>query len=277
MSVAIIKALRTDLEKSKKAWLWRRLLAAMEILGCGVSRLDEKVYRAWWESVMENREHMYLEVEDDGSFTWLGIPIKDHPLMEWVSKKIIAAEPRKAPEYLRRFRVCLDPPIEMVHRVGRILFENAETARDFVKLWVKCMSDNIIESPWLVNQLMITEHDEKELRTELRRRAGRYMQLKVAAQKLPVDRFAGYCGKLQKLGFDFKIDTKAVIEQKLEEEEDAKVYARALSSLKESRVFSIEDYKGWYFKVGSRFKPEVLDQAMREEPTALTPRREKRI
>jgi hypothetical protein len=32
------------------------------------------------------------------------------------------------------------------------------------------------------------------------------------------------------------------------------------------RVFSLQTYKGWYFKVGSRFKPEEIDTAMKEIP-----------
>jgi hypothetical protein len=96
--------------------------------------------------------------------------------------------------------------------------------------------------------------------------------LNVAAQQIPVDRFAEYCGTLQKLGFDFKMDTKAVLDKKFEEEEDVKVCCRALKDLQESRVFKLEDYKGWYFKVGSRFKPEEFDVAMKEIPERSPPK-----
>jgi hypothetical protein len=171
MSVAIIKALRSDLETERKGWIWRRLLAAMEILGCGISRLDERVYHAWWDSVINNREHADREVEEDGALTWLGIPIKEKQLMGWVAEKIIAMDPRKAPDALKRFRICLDPPKEMAERVARIILESAETTKGYVKLWAKLIRDNVMDSPWLLSELMRAEWDEKELRTELRRRA----------------------------------------------------------------------------------------------------------
>jgi hypothetical protein len=212
MSIAIIKALRTDLEKERKGWLWRRLLAAVEILGHGVSRLDEKVYQAWWDSVMENRENVNREVEEDGAFTWLGIPIKEKQLMDWAAERIIAMDHKRAPEALKRFKICLDPTMETAQRVARIILESAETTADFVKLWVKLIRINAMDSTWLLSELMRTVWDEKELRTEVSRRAGRYMQLKVAVQKIPVDRFAGYCGKLQRLGFDFRMDTKEALD-----------------------------------------------------------------
>jgi hypothetical protein len=92
------------------------------------------------------------------------------------------------------------------------------------------------------------------------------MQLKVAVQKIPVDRFAGYCGKLQKLGFDFRVDTKEALGKKFEEEPEVEVCAKALSILKETQAFALDDYKGWYRKVAARFKPEILEEAMRAIP-----------
>jgi hypothetical protein len=170
ISIAVIKGLISSLEKQKKNNLWRRPLKAMEILGCGISKLDERIFLAWWESVMENKDHPFLESEEDGAFTWMGIPIKEKLLMDWVAEKITAMDPRQAPEALRKFRVYLDPPLEMAQRVGRILFENTESPKEFVKLWVKLISNNVMESPRLLAQLMATDHDEKELKTELRRR-----------------------------------------------------------------------------------------------------------
>jgi hypothetical protein len=272
ISVAIIKGLKSDMKKDKKTTIWKRLLKTMEILGCGISKLDVKIYQAWWDSEIEGHEHAALEVEEDGSYTWNGIPINEKQLTDWVAEKIIAMEPRRAPEALKKFRINLDPPEEMVQRVGRILFEDTETPKEFVKLWVRLNSDNVMESPWLLAQLVATDYDERELRTELRRRASRYMQLNVAAQKIPVDRFAGYCGTLQKLGFDFKMDTKEVLDKKFEEESDVRVCVRALNSLQESRAFTLEDYKGWCYKVGSRFKPEEITAAMKEVPDKPPPK-----
>jgi hypothetical protein len=98
------------------------------------------------------------------------------------------------------------------------------------------------------------------------------MRLDVEAQQIPVDCLAEWCGILQRLGFEFKINTKAVLDKKFEEEEDVKVCAKALKSLQESRVFRLEDYKGWYFKVGSRFKPEEFEAAMKEIPERVPPK-----
>jgi hypothetical protein len=135
--------------------------------------------------------------------------------------------------------------------------------------------DNVMDSPWLLSELMKAEWDEKELRTELRRRAGRHMQLKVAVQKIPVDRFANYGGKLQKFGFDFRVDTKEALDKKFGEEPEVAVCAKALSALKETQVFTLEDYKGWYDKVGVRFKRGELDEAMRAVPEKPTLKRER--
>jgi hypothetical protein len=266
ISVAVIKGLKSDMKKDNKTTLWKRLLKTFEVPGCGISKLDSRIYQAWWDSQIIGNDHNSLEVEDDGSHTWNGIPIKEDRLIDWVAEKITEMPPLKAHEALRRFRIYLDPPLETAQRVGRILFENTETPREFVQLWVKLISRDTMESPWLLAQLIASPHDERALRIELRRRAGRYMQLNVAAQKIPIDRFAEYCGTLQKLGFDFKMDTKEVLDKKFEEEEDVRVCIRALKFLQESRVFKLEDYKGWYFKVGSRFKPEEIDAAMREVP-----------
>jgi hypothetical protein len=58
ISVPVIEALKEDLEKKEQQLIWRRLLGAIEILGCGISRLDERVYQAWWDSVIRYREQV---------------------------------------------------------------------------------------------------------------------------------------------------------------------------------------------------------------------------
>jgi hypothetical protein len=266
IAVVVIKGVKAATKKGDQDRLWNRLIKTFEVLGCGISKLDSKIYQVWWDSQIEGADRAAIEISEDGSHSWNGIPIKEDCPIEWVAEKIIKMDLPKAPEALRRFRVYLDPPMETVQRVGRILFENTETPKEFVQLWVKLIRNNVMESPWLLTQLVAAVHDEKELRTELRRRAGRYMRLDVAAHQIPVDHLAECCGNLQRLGFDFKMDTKAVLDKKFEEEEDVRVCATALKSLQESRVFKLEDYKGWYFKVGSRFKPEEFDAAMKEIP-----------
>jgi uncharacterized membrane protein YqiK len=56
---------------------------------------------------------------------------------------------------------------------------------------------------------------------------------------------------------------------------------RALPVLKEYQVCAREEYKGWYRKVGARFKPEVLDEAMKapaeEKVEKISRRRELKI
>jgi hypothetical protein len=89
MSVAIVSVLREMLEKPKKIKIWRRLVLATEILGHGLSRLDEKIYEAWWDSVIEKRGQGILSTEEDGSFTWDGIPVKEEKLCTWVAEKIM--------------------------------------------------------------------------------------------------------------------------------------------------------------------------------------------
>jgi hypothetical protein len=78
-----------------------------------------------------------------------------------------------------------------------------------------------------------------------------------------VENLAKYCGKFLKSGFGFGGDVKEVLSKKFEEEPDVRVCAHALLILKETQVFDIEDYKGWYYKVGSRFSPETLEEAMK--------------
>jgi hypothetical protein len=271
MIVSIVEALKGDLKKEKKQWVWRRLLGAVEILGYGLSILDEKVSRAWWDSVIRDREQINLAVEDDGSFTWCRIPIKEKQFMEWVADRICGMELAQAPEALKRFRIQLDPPLELAQRVARRLLENAETTLEYACVWAKFTKGNVMESAWLLQELLETSHDEKELRTELRRKARRFMQLKIVEEKIPLDRFANYCGKLEKLGFEFRVNTKEALDRKFEEEPDLLVCAKALTILKEVHVFKLDEYKGWYRKVGSRFKPELLDEAIKAAPeTTIT-------
>jgi hypothetical protein len=123
-----------------------------------------------------------------------------------------------------------------------------------------------MELSWLMQALFEAEFGDKELRTEFRRKGGRFLHLKVSEAKIPVDRLAKYCGKFLRLGFDFSSDVKAAIDSKFGEEPDISKCAQALTTLKETQVFSLDDYKGWYYKVGSRFKPEMLDEAMRAAP-----------
>jgi hypothetical protein len=47
LSVSTIEMLKEDLEKNKQRLVWRGLSGVIEILGYGISRLDERVYRAW--------------------------------------------------------------------------------------------------------------------------------------------------------------------------------------------------------------------------------------
>jgi hypothetical protein len=64
------------------------------------------------------------------------------------------------------------------------------------------------------------------------------------------------------LGFDFKSDVQTLLSQKFEEDSDVRRCAQALKILKETQVFTAAEFKGWYRKVGARFKPEVLEEAM---------------
>jgi hypothetical protein len=75
------------------------------------------------------------------------------------------------------------------------------------------------------------------------------------------------------LGFDFRVDTKEALDRKFEEEPEVTICAKALSILKETQVFTLEEFKGWDRKVGARFKPETLDEAMKiipEKPESRT-------
>jgi hypothetical protein len=103
-----------------------------------------------------------------------------------------------APEALRRFRIQLDPPMEMVQRVGRRILESAETATEYARIWFRLIKGNVMESTWLLHELPEPTYDEKELRTELRRKAGKFMQLKIIEEKIPLDRFANYSTGPQK-------------------------------------------------------------------------------
>jgi hypothetical protein len=55
------------------------------------------------------------------------------------------------------------------------------------------------------------------------------------------------------------------------------LYITSLVALKESQVFSVDDYKGWYHKVGSRFKPGLLEETMRAAPQTPAAEIEKRV
>jgi hypothetical protein len=77
-----------------------------------------------------------------------------------------------------------------------------------------------------------------------------------------VEVLARYCGRFLKLGFDFRGDVKELLSKKFEEEPDVRHCAQALNILKEAQVFDRDDFKGWYRKVGSRSKPEILEEAM---------------
>jgi hypothetical protein len=41
-----------------------------------------------------------------------------------------------AVEALRRFRITLDPPMEMVGEVAKRVLENADRPKDYVRTWV---------------------------------------------------------------------------------------------------------------------------------------------
>jgi hypothetical protein len=80
--------------------------------------------------------------------------------------------------------------------------------------------------------------------------------------EVPVDILARYCGKFLKLGFEFRGEVPNLLGQKFEEDLDVRRCAQALRTLKEAQVFTPTDFKGWCLKVGSRFKPEILEEAM---------------
>jgi hypothetical protein len=124
-----------------------------------------------------------------------------------------------------------------------------------------------MKSSWLLQHLSETTFDEKFLRTEFRRRAGKYLRLKISEEEIPVETLAKYCARFLKLGFEFPQDVRKVLSKKFEEEPDVQACARAFTILKESQAFGIEEYKGWYYKVGSRFKPEIIQEALKAPHT----------
>jgi hypothetical protein len=120
-----------------------------------------------------------------------------------------------------------------------------------------------MKSSWLLQHLFEITFEEKTLKTEFRRRAGKYLRLKISEEEIPLEMLAKYCARFLKSGFEFPQDVKGVLSKKFEEEPDAQVCASALTILKESQVFGIEDYRGWYYKVGSRFEPEGIEEALK--------------
>jgi hypothetical protein len=171
-----------------------------------------------------------------------------------------------AVEALKRFRIALDPPIDMVHWVAQRLLEDSDTPKDYVRTWVYLFTHSVMGSPWLLQRLFETSFSEKGLRTEFRRRAGRCLHLKISETKISVENLAKYCGKFLKLGFDFGTDINPLLSRKFEDETDVRICAQALDILRETQAFNIEDYKGWYHKVGSKFEPEILEEAMKAPP-----------
>jgi hypothetical protein len=262
MSVAIVTVLREMLEKPKKIKIWRRLVLATEILGHGLSRLDEKIYEAWWDTVIERRGQGILSTEEDGSFTWNGIPVKEEKLCIWVAERIMTMKVSFAVDVLKTFRIMLDPPLDLAQKVARHLLDKAVCPKDFVRTWVYLFSRSVMSSPWLLQRLFEVTFCEKELKTEFRRRGGKCLHLKLSEEEIPVDTLAQYCGRFLKLGFDFRSDVQALLSRKFEEDSDVWRCAQALKILKEAQVFAAADFKGWYHKVGARFKPEVLEEAM---------------
>jgi hypothetical protein len=262
MTVAIVAALRQNLEKPKKTRVWRRLVAATEILGYGLSRLEEKVYQAWWEAIIEKREQMLLEPEDDGSFTWDGMTVKEEKLCIWVADRIMNMPISGAANALKKFRIMLDPPMDLVHKVACHLLEKSVRPKDYVHTWVYLCKSSTMSLPWLLKRLFEVTFCEKELRTEFRRRGGRCLSLKLSEAEIPVETLARYCGRFLKLGFEFGEDVRELLSKKFEDEPDVRKCAHALTILKETQVFAREDFKGWYHKDGARFKTEILEEAM---------------
>jgi hypothetical protein len=79
------------------------------------------------------------------------------------------------------------------------------------------------------------------------------------------------------LGFEFRGDVKELFSKKFEEEPDVCQCAQALRILKTTQVFDVEDFKGWYRKVGARFKPEILEEAMSAPVHTHLPKLEQQV
>jgi hypothetical protein len=96
-----------DLEKEKKKGIWTKLLSILEILGYGFSKLDLRLYAAWWETLMDERGGD-LELDEKGrDYYWNGIPIKMENFSRWVEEKIRQLQVACLPMALRRFSSVL--------------------------------------------------------------------------------------------------------------------------------------------------------------------------
>jgi hypothetical protein len=167
-----------------------------------------------------------------------------------------------AVDALKKFRIMLDPPMDLVQKVARHLLEKADRPKDYVRTWVYLFEHSAMSLPWLLQRLFEVTFCEKDLRTEFRRRGGRCLHLRLSEAEIPVETLARYCGRFLKLGFEFRGDVKELLSVKFENEPDVRKCAQALNILKETHVFERDDFKGWYHKVGARFKPEILEEAM---------------
>jgi hypothetical protein len=179
-----------------------------------------------------------------------------------VAEKIMTMKVSTAVDALKKFRIMLDPPMDLVQKVARHLLDKADCPKDFVRTWVYLFSRSVMGSPWLLQRLFEVTFCEKESKTEFRRRGGKCLHLKLSEEEIPVDTLAQYCGRFLKLGFDFRSDVQALLSRKFEEDPDVRRCAQALKILKEAQVVTAAEFKGWYRKVGARSKLEVLEEAM---------------
>jgi hypothetical protein len=135
-----------------------------------------------------------------------------------------------------------------------------ETSDEYVRRWWRLADYQAVGFQTLIDELQHSMWEPADLAKTLFRSAGRNRckQLKVTTEKTKTGKLGEAFAILLKLGFGFTTDTKGILQERFETEEDPEECAVAMSAISEFRPLTIATYREWKERLTERSGKEVM-------------------
>jgi hypothetical protein len=168
---------------------------------------------------------------------------------------------------LGRFRLHLDPSREMAQEIMRQYLRESANVKEYAKRWWRLVEQKALNVEWPLEEIRLDAKngmDQKSLKTELRRKAGSQQRaLEVDDSVLDLKELVEYSVTFKDLDPIQPKNLRQKVDERFNKERNQADCLGALELTEEERLFTRDDYKGWYHKVGLRFKASEIEEVRR--------------
>jgi hypothetical protein len=168
---------------------------------------------------------------------------------------------------LGKLRLHFDPSKEMAQEIMRQYLRESANVKEYAKRWWRLVEQKALNVEWPLEEVRLAAKnvvDQKSLKTEPRRKTGsQHRALEVDDSVLDLRELVEYSVAFKDFDPIQPKNLRQKVDERFDKEQNPADCLGALELTGEQKLFTRDDYKGWYHKVGSRFKPSEIEEARR--------------